>query len=110
MSILDEREKTHGNYTQLAALAQDLKTRLRSEGRGLTPQQQESLEMICVKIARIVCGNPNEMDHWRDIAGYAELIYKKRRAGIGESTNEEPPDENDPNRCLIDFGLAGGFR
>ena len=76
MSILDQREKTHGSYTQQAALAQDLKTRIRAECRNLVPQQQESLEMICVKIARIVCGNPHEVDHWRDIAGYAALIER----------------------------------
>lgn len=93
MSILDEREKTHGDYMQLAALAQDLKTRIRSESRNLSAQQQESLEMICVKIARIVCGNPNEMDHWRDIAGYAELALGKKRTASGEYLNEDP-DEN----------------
>lgn len=97
MSVLEEREKTHGSYTQLAALAQDLKTRIRSESRSLSAQQQESLEMICVKIARIVCGNANEMDHWRDIAGYAELIYRKRRAGEFTPT-ENPPDESCPPR------------
>lgn len=100
MSILDEREKTHGSYTQLAALAQDLKTRIRSESRSLSAQQQESLEMICVKIARIVCGNANEMDHWRDIAGYAELIYRKRRAGEFTPT-ETLPDES------IDSSIGG---
>jgi hypothetical protein len=33
----------------------------------------EALEMICTKIARILSGNPNDPDHWKDIAGYAEL-------------------------------------
>jgi hypothetical protein len=27
-----------------------------------------------MKMSRILCGNPNEPDHWRDIAGYATLI------------------------------------
>jgi hypothetical protein len=76
MSILEQRGKTHGNFTQMAALSQDLKTRIRAESRNLTPQQQESIEMICVKIARIVCGNPNEPDHYRDISGYAELVLR----------------------------------
>jgi hypothetical protein len=29
--------------------------------------------MICVKLARIACGDATERDHWRDIAGYATL-------------------------------------
>ena len=29
--------------------------------------------MISTKLARIASGNPNELDHWKDIAGYADL-------------------------------------
>lgn len=73
MNIIAERAKTHGCYSLQSALAQDLKRRIRQEGATLTPQQTEALEMICVKMARIVCGNPNEPDHWRDLSGYALL-------------------------------------
>lgn len=72
-AIIEARAKTHGDYKLQAKLAQDLKTRIRQEGGNLSPQQQEALEMICVKIARIVCGNPNEPDHWLDVQGYAAL-------------------------------------
>ena len=72
-AIIEARAKTHGDYRLQAKLAQDLKTRIRQEGGSLSPQQLEALEMICVKIARIVCGNPNEPDHYDDIAGYAML-------------------------------------
>ena len=93
MSILDEREKTHGDYARLSRLSQKLKRLIRIEPSELTHQQSESLDMICVKIARIVCGNQNEPDHWRDIMGYAELIYKNLQPASGESTQQEPPDE-----------------
>lgn len=76
MSLLDERAKTHGDYARVARLSQDLKTRIRVEEHHLSHEQLESLEMICVKIARIVCGNPDEPDHWRDCIGYAELILR----------------------------------
>ncbi len=33
--------------------------------------------MIAHKIASILAGDPNEIDHWRDIAGYATLIVKE---------------------------------
>ncbi len=93
MSILNEREKTHGDYERQARLSQDLKTRIRQEAHTLTHQQLESIEMICVKIARIVCGNPNEADHWLDVQGYAELIHKNLQADSGKSPQQENPDE-----------------
>ena len=110
MSILDEREKTHGSYANVARVSQHLKTYIHNEGARLTPEQRESLDMICVKIARIVCGNPNEPDHWIDISGYAELIHK-RQATLGELTKQEPPKDEiqkcpacnnwrDGSRCL----------
>lgn len=32
--------------------------------------------MIAHKIGRIVNGNPNNIENWRDIAGYAELVAR----------------------------------
>jgi hypothetical protein len=92
MSIIHQREKTHGDYERQARLSQDLKTRIRQEAHTLTHQQLESIEMICVKIARIVCGNPNEADHWLDVQGYAELIHKNLQADSGKSPQQENPD------------------
>lgn len=94
MSLLQERAKTHGDYARVARLSQNLKLLIRSEDHHLSYEQLESLEMICVKIARIVSGNSNEPDHWRDISGYAELIYNKKRACHREP-DEEPPDADD---------------
>jgi len=75
--VIEEREHTHGNYVQQAAFAQALKKMLRDQGerwKRLVPEQRESLDMICVKISRIMVGNPNTVDSWTDIAGYATLI------------------------------------
>jgi hypothetical protein len=100
MSIIHQREKTHGDYERQARLSQDLKTRIRQEAHTLTHQQLESIEMICVKIARIVCGNPNEADHWLDVQGYAELIHKNLQADSGKSPQQETPDDEDlVRRC-----------
>jgi hypothetical protein len=76
--VIAEREKTHGQYAHTAYIAQSLKDILRaySGWQNLDNQQKESLELITTKIARIVSGNPNEIDHWRDIAGYAVLILE----------------------------------
>ena len=42
--------------------------------KSLKADQQEALEMILHKIARIVNGDPDYADSWVDIAGYAKLV------------------------------------
>lgn len=75
-SLLQDREKTHGPYTKTAEIAQTLKDAMRSAPNwdSLDDTQRESLHMIASKIARILSGNWDEVDHWRDICGYAKLI------------------------------------
>lgn len=72
-AVIESREATHGDYSKQAYTANLLKNHFR-DVRALNPAQQESLDMIAVKISRILHGNPNEPDHWTDIAGYATLI------------------------------------
>ena len=76
MNLLVERERTHGDFRRTGKLAQDLKARIRQEDHRLTHTQLEAIDMICSKIARAVCGNPNEPDHYRDISGYALLALR----------------------------------
>ena len=74
--LLNERQKTHGGYGDTATMAQALKEEMR-RGKNwsvLDDTQRETLEMIATKIGRILSGNPHEPDHYRDIAGYAQLI------------------------------------
>lgn len=69
---LRDRDGTHGDYYDTARIAQALKHVIKVNAkRELEPDMQESLDMIASKIARILSGNPNEPDHWHDIAGYA---------------------------------------
>lgn len=76
--ILDERQKTHGDFDLTAMIAQELKDALRrgKNWREMDDTEREALEMIATKIGRILSGNPYEVDHWRDIAGYAALIER----------------------------------
>ena len=55
-------------------LKQLIKHYLEKSGTALAYDQQESLDMICHKIARIVNGDPDYADSWVDIAGYAKLV------------------------------------
>lgn len=78
MTIIDERQKTHGDFYRVAGTAQELKDVLRrgKTWKVLDDTERETLEMIATKIGRILSGNPHEIDHWRDIAGYAQLIER----------------------------------
>ena len=78
-SIINEREKTHGPFVTVAAKAQQLKDMIQG-GKNwdeMDDVQRESLQMIASKIARILAGNHDEVDHWRDISGYAELVVRE---------------------------------
>lgn len=72
--ILTQRGSTHGDAESQFNLSQVLKKSTMHPRGAMTPMQREALEMILMKISRICVGNPNEPDHWRDIAGYATLI------------------------------------
>ena len=76
--VLEERGKTHGDFSFVATVAQELKHTLRLAGyASLEPWQTEALDMIASKLARILAGNPNEPDHWLDIEGYARLARER---------------------------------
>lgn len=85
--ILQKREGTHGDFGNTAICAQKFKGVTRyhlPESPSTHPIIRESLDMICTKIARIVCGNPLEPDHWHDMAGYSILpvqFLEKQKEG-----------------------------
>ena len=82
--VLDERQKTHGSFHQHATIAQELKQVCRGKPEAspyprwnaLDNEYKEALDMILHKIARILAGDPNWVDHWTDIEGYAALGRK----------------------------------
>lgn len=60
--ILDERQKTHGEFRDNARIAQRLKTLFKTGPVRFTDVQEEALDMICCKLARIM-SNPSHADH-----------------------------------------------
>jgi hypothetical protein len=78
--LLAEREHTHGDFNATAMIAQRFKDVARNTPNwsdNLTDVQRESLEGIFSKIARILSGDPNHTDHWRDIEGGAHLVSEQ---------------------------------
>ncbi|WP_151839970.1 DUF6378 domain-containing protein [Acinetobacter soli] len=75
---LEERGTRYGDFKDVAEATLQLQQVLnRSKTSRMTSSQIIALDMICNKMARIVCGDPNYIDNWHDIAGYATLIEKE---------------------------------
>jgi hypothetical protein len=78
---LQERGERYGVFEKQAEVSQDLKftiaLHLKQRGKILRADQQEALELICHKIARIINGDENYDDNWVDVAGYASLVAKR---------------------------------
>lgn len=78
-TITQDRGKEYQHPSVDFAKAQDLKACVQN---CTDPLVRHTLEMICLKIARLV-HNPSHLDSWIDIAGYA-------RCGVMVT---EPKDE-----------------
>lgn len=80
-SVLAERGKVHGDFDEPCRIAQGLKAVIRDgvncKQDRLTDVQKEAIDMIAHKLARILSGDPNHVDHWVDIAGYAQLVAQR---------------------------------
>ena len=75
-ATLAGRQATHGDFKVQARKEYQLRE-LMERGHtwsSLTAVQQAALHSIAIKLARILCGDPNHPDHWHDIAGYATLV------------------------------------
>lgn len=84
--ILAERGARYGTFTGHAKVAQQLKyviyRNLIDREKQLDDDQQEALDMICHKIGRIINGDANYDDSWKDIAGYAKLVADRLETGV----------------------------
>lgn len=76
-ALLAEREKTHGSAVDVAEIYDGL-TKAFTLGPTIDapPLAWMSLDMIAMKMARILAGDPKHKDHWDDIAGYARLVSR----------------------------------
>ena len=76
--VVNERAITYGKFENLAEVSQRFKDSLHyfliTRNKYLAPDQQEAMELIFHKFARIVNGDPDHIDNWKDVAGYATLV------------------------------------
>jgi hypothetical protein len=80
-AILDSRAKDYGKFIEGAEIMQMLKrvvhNYIEQRGTPLAFDQREAIDMIIHKLGRIINGNPDKVDHWVDIAGYAILVSER---------------------------------
>ena len=90
MDIIQEREKTHGNYKVQSGWSQTLKDMLRATPNWhyLNDGQKEALELIATKLARLTHGDPNYPDHPKDISGYAKLYEISIEPAVQQNVDE----------------------
>lgn len=85
VDLLNERGKTHGEYTEHARCTQAILKVISKERNWpiLSDEQKEAIHMIAHKLGRISVGNPDTNDHWDDIAGYATLVSQRLPGSAG---------------------------
>ena len=80
-ATLEERGSTYGEWKGQAAITDSLTGIIDAHeclsGAELEPYKRQALFMISSKIARIVNGDSNHVDSWRDIEGYARLVRRE---------------------------------
>lgn len=74
--VLEERGKNYGNYHEQCMISQGIKAVMINTDNfeKLDEDMTDALEMMAVKISRILNGDPWYADNWVDIAGYAKLV------------------------------------
>jgi len=84
--ILEQRQETHGEFSEGAKFAQVYKAALRQTNgwNQLSYSKKESMDMVIHKLARICVGDFKWLDSWYDVIGYSQLIVNQ------EKENDKP--------------------
>ena len=77
-TVLNNRATQYGKFIEGAEIMQMTKRLIHNyveqRGTALAFDQLEAIDMIIHKLGRIINGNPDHLDNWVDIAGYATLV------------------------------------
>ena len=76
--ILSERGSQYGDFADVAKTTMMIQCAM--QGNVMRDYQEAALQMIASKLARIANGDPDYIDNWVDIAGYAQLVANELEA------------------------------
>lgn len=84
---LAKRGPKYGKFIDQAAVSQTLKEVMWSTPgwAKLAYDQREAFEMVAVKISRALCGDPNHIDNFVDLAGYSTLVSNRLTQEAGDA-------------------------
>jgi len=84
--ILAQRGEDYGSFIDGAFIMQSIKQIMfdSPNWKDLWPDQKESMEMFASKIGRLLNGDPDHLDSWRDIEGYARLVTNRLKGEDNE--------------------------
>lgn len=85
-ALIAKRAEQYGSFMFSANIAVRLKgvmhNAIAQQDLHLAPDQMLALDMIAVKISRLLAGNPSHLDSWVDIAGYAKLVSDRLQGNV----------------------------
>lgn len=93
--ILSDRGSQYGKFSEVARTYGMLVETVREAGTNLDYEAECAIDMICMKLARIIEGNQYNRDSWIDIAGYAMLVVQR----IDESKQIQEYNNKVNNLC-----------
>ena len=88
--LLEERSHHYGLFTGIGKHAQRIKNAIHAGDNwpSLRDDEREALDMLAHKLARILSGDPEIVDHWLDAAGYLKLISDRMEREGKQQTDE----------------------
>lgn len=88
------RGSVYGPFMENAKVSQTLKAFFRSQPgfQKMQLDQREAFDQTAIKMARILTGDPNYLDNWDDIAGYAKIVTDRMREELELTGGEEAND------------------
>lgn len=74
---LKDRGKKYGDFAEMSSCICDLqRVIVKYQAREMEDFQYHALGMIMVKLGRIITGDPDYDDNWKDIIGYATKVLE----------------------------------
>lgn len=95
--ITSKRGPIYGPFLHNGIVAQNIKDAMRnipdpdnegSQWATLAPDIREALDLIALKMSRILTGDSEYLDNWDDIGGYAKIVADRLRATNNPTTEK----------------------
>ncbi len=92
-NTLADRAKNYGTFAEQAEISQRIKESIQDAPKYglLSDDKKQALDMIALKIGRILNGNPEHHDSWHDIVGYAKLVADTLKPEVLPIIANQPP-------------------